>query len=47
VVACGSVPVDLAAVGLAGAKVLLASSDNAVVDAAVQPDSAAWVATGP
>jgi alpha-glucosidase len=47
VVACGSVPVDLAAVGLADAKVLLASSDNAVVDAAVQPDSAAWVATGP
>jgi alpha-glucosidase len=47
VVACGSAPVDLAAVGLAGARVLLASSGDAVVDAAVQPDSAAWVATGP
>jgi len=46
VVACGPLPVDLAAVGLDGSRVLLASSPDAVADGAVQPDSAVWCATG-
>ena len=46
VVACGPDPVDLASVGLGSSQVLLASAPDAVVDGAVQPDHAAWLAAG-
>ena len=46
VVATGSAPVPLAAVGVDPATLLVASRADAVVDGAVQPDDAAWFGSG-
>ena len=46
VVACGSGPVDLAGIGLAGAEVLLESEPGAVTGAVLGADRAAWFRTG-
>ena len=45
VVACGSAPVELASVGLAGAEPLLVSEPGAVAEGVLRADCAAWFAT--
>ncbi len=45
VVACGSAPIWLASFGVDPATLLLASRADAVVDGAVQPDTAGWFRT--
>ena len=45
VVACGSAPIRLASLGVDPATLLLASRADAVVDGAVQPDTAGWFRT--